>query len=320
MKQLFKLLSIIFLVITLSACSDNVDLPKKQPATKVETVQSDTETINSSTHESKENKVEEKESANTTKQSSEASRTQESSSPNVKKTAGTTEQIPVKLSLSVDGDTSKLEINGKTETVRYLLIDTPETNHPKLGVQPFGPEAKKRTTELLNSGQITIEYDIGERVDKYGRLLAYIYVDGKSVQETLLEEGLARVAYVYPPNTRYLSEFEAAEKRAKEKKIGIWSIDDYVSPKGFNSSQETSNNQSSNAKSSQKPTESKETVQTVKEQAEENVETESIKNEEKESYKNCTELRKVYPNGVPQDHPAYESKHDRDKDGWACEK
>lgn len=39
-----------------------------------------------------------------------------------------------------------------------------------------------------------------------------------------------------------------------------------------------------------------------------------------EYYKNCTELRKVYPSGVGQDHPAYASKHDRDKDGWACER
>ncbi|WP_313798955.1 excalibur calcium-binding domain-containing protein [Cytobacillus sp.] len=38
------------------------------------------------------------------------------------------------------------------------------------------------------------------------------------------------------------------------------------------------------------------------------------------SFKNCTELRKYYPNGVPSDHPAYERKHDRDNDGWACER
>ncbi|MEK4629053.1 MAG: stalk domain-containing protein [Solibacillus sp.] len=36
-------------------------------------------------------------------------------------------------------------------------------------------------------------------------------------------------------------------------------------------------------------------------------------------FKNCTEMRKVYPNGVQKSHPAYESKHDRDNDGWACE-
>ncbi|MEG0077439.1 MAG: excalibur calcium-binding domain-containing protein, partial [Anaerorhabdus sp.] len=37
------------------------------------------------------------------------------------------------------------------------------------------------------------------------------------------------------------------------------------------------------------------------------------------NFANCTELKKVYPDGVGQDHPAYRSKMDRDKDGWACE-
>ena len=39
-----------------------------------------------------------------------------------------------------------------------------------------------------------------------------------------------------------------------------------------------------------------------------------------QSFKNCTEMRKVYPNGVPSTHAAYASKHDRDGDGYACEK
>ena len=39
-----------------------------------------------------------------------------------------------------------------------------------------------------------------------------------------------------------------------------------------------------------------------------------------QSYQNCTLLRQDYPDGVPQGHPAYASKHDRDKDGWACER
>ena len=88
------------------------------------------------------------------------------------------------------------------------------------------------------SGKLTIEFDVGERVDKYGRLLAYVYIDGKSVQEQLLKEGLARVAYVYPPNTRYLSEFEEAQEEAKEKGIGIWSIENYVTDRGFNSEED----------------------------------------------------------------------------------
>lgn len=37
------------------------------------------------------------------------------------------------------------------------------------------------------------------------------------------------------------------------------------------------------------------------------------------TYANCTELRRAHPDGVPAGHPAYERKHDRDRDGWACE-
>ena len=130
--------------------------------------------------------------------------------------------IPVELVKVIDGDTIKINYEGNEQNVRYLLIDTPETNHPRLGKQPFGEEAKERNRELINSGKLEIEFDIGERIDKYGRLLAYIYVDGVSVQEKLLEEGLARVAYVYPPNTRHLDAYEIAQDKAKKARVGIW--------------------------------------------------------------------------------------------------
>ena len=150
-------------------------------------------------------------------------------------TSGTTAQVPVKLVKTIDGDTIKVLYNGKEINVRYLLIDTPETNHPRLGKQPFGDEAKERNRQLVNSGALTLEFDIGERIDKYDRLLAYVYVDGKSVQKTLLSEGLARVAYVYPPNTRHLTPFEEAQAEAKKKGLGIWSVENYATDSGFNS-------------------------------------------------------------------------------------
>ncbi|WP_309090101.1 thermonuclease family protein [Domibacillus sp.] len=157
------------------------------------------------------------------------------------KTKGVMEPIPAKLARPVDGDTAVFAFDadrdGKEEefSARFLLIDTPETRHPQLGRQPLGEEAKERTAELLKGGDITIEFDIGQRLDKYNRILVYVYVNGRSVQETLLEEGLARVAYVYPPNTRYLDEFEAKQEIAKKKKKGIWSMDGYVTERGFNS-------------------------------------------------------------------------------------
>ncbi|CAH0202757.1 SPBc2 prophage-derived endonuclease YokF [Peribacillus sp. Bi96] len=137
----------------------------------------------------------------------------------------------------VDGDTVKIKMpNGNEETVRLLLIDTPETVHPSKPVQPFGPEASKFTKDLMPAGsKVEVEPGIGER-DKYGRLLAYFYVDGKMVNKLLLEKGLARVAYVYAPNTKYLDELENIQKQAQKDQIGIWSIENYATSKGFDDS------------------------------------------------------------------------------------
>lgn len=132
----------------------------------------------------------------------------------------------------VDGDTVKIKVDGKEETVRLLLIDTPETVHPSKPVQPFGPEASSFTKELLTGKEIQLEMDIGER-DKYGRLLAYIYVDGQMVNELLLEKGLARVAYVYEPNTKYVDDFYEIQKQAQQEAVGIWSIENYATDQGY---------------------------------------------------------------------------------------
>lgn len=138
------------------------------------------------------------------------------------------------VSRVVDGDTINIKVNGKEETVRLLLVDTPETVHPSKPVQPFGPEASKLAKETLTPGkQVEIEIDISER-DKYGRFLCYLYIDGKMFNELLLEKGLARVAYVYAPNTRYVDQFYNVQKQAQAKEIGIWSIENYATDQGFN--------------------------------------------------------------------------------------
>lgn len=145
-----------------------------------------------------------------------------------------TEQIPVRVTSVIDGDTIKIQYEGKEETVRYLLIDTPETNHPRLGEQPLGKEATAENKQLIESGDVTIEFDEGGRFDDYGRMLAYIYVDGESVQKHLLESGLARVAYVFPPNTRHADEFEEVQQLAKKAGSGIWAYSNYATDRGFN--------------------------------------------------------------------------------------
>ncbi|MBG5844593.1 thermonuclease family protein, partial [Pseudomonas aeruginosa] len=135
------------------------------------------------------------------------------------------QRIPADFVRHVDGDTTVLKIEGKEQKVRFLLIDTPETVKPNTKVQPFGLEASKRTKELLSTAaEITFEYDQGDKKDRYGRALGYIFVDGTLLQKTLVREGLARVAYVKEPNTKYLLELEEAQEKVKNESLGIWSI------------------------------------------------------------------------------------------------
>ena len=144
------------------------------------------------------------------------------------------QRIPADFVRHVDGDTTVLKIDGKEQKVRFLLIDTPETVKPKTKVQPFGLEASKRTKELLSTAaEITFEYDQGDKKDRYGRALGYIFVDGTLLQKTLVREGLARVAYVKEPNTKYLLELEEAQEKVKNESLGIWSIPGYVTERGY---------------------------------------------------------------------------------------
>ena len=145
-----------------------------------------------------------------------------------------TSQVPLILVETIDGDTIKAKINGKVETIRYLLVDTPESKKPGMCVQPFAKEATRRNDELVRSGKLTMEMERGDTRDVYGRLLVYVFVDGESVQGTLLKGGYARLAYIMNPPYKYLSTFVAAENVAKKDRVKIWSEENYVSHYGFN--------------------------------------------------------------------------------------
>lgn len=137
---------------------------------------------------------------------------------------GDTTKYEVKFVRKIDGDTIKVKFNGQDLTVRYLNIDTPETVKKNTPVQEFGPEASEYNEKLLkNAKKVELEFDVKQKTDKYGRALAYIYADGKLVQEELLKEGLAEIKYVYEPDTRYLEIFKKAQNQAKSNKKNIWS-------------------------------------------------------------------------------------------------
>lgn len=123
----------------------------------------------------------------------------------------------------VDGDTIKVEINDKKETVRLIGIDSPETVDPRKPVQCFGKEASDKAKEVLNDQFITLEKDEtqGER-DKYGRLLRYIFLDDDTnFNKLMIDEGFAH-EYTYRIPYKYQKEFKQAEKEAREAKRGLW--------------------------------------------------------------------------------------------------
>lgn len=117
----------------------------------------------------------------------------------------------------VDGDTVEIE-NG--QKVRYIGIDTPETVKPRVVVQCFGKEASNRNKELVEGKTVELEKDISE-TDKYGRLLRYVWIDGKMINEQLVSEGYARIS-TFPPDVKYSQIFLAAEKEARLGNVGLW--------------------------------------------------------------------------------------------------
>lgn len=93
-------------------------------------------------------------------------------------TATNIEKQVVTYHRTIDGDTVELVMSGKVEKVRLLLIDTPEKGANAVQEQPYAQEAKKRLEELLTkANKISVSFEKSQRVDKYGRLLAYVFVD-----------------------------------------------------------------------------------------------------------------------------------------------
>lgn len=123
----------------------------------------------------------------------------------------------------IDGDTIEVEIDGTAEKIRLIGIDTPESVHPDQDRNvPYGSIASAFTKEQLSGQSVGLEFDVQER-DKYGRLLAYVYLGGKMFNEILLEQGHAVVS-TYPPNVKYVEQFTQLQQQAREQGVGLWSI------------------------------------------------------------------------------------------------
>ncbi len=122
----------------------------------------------------------------------------------------------------IDGDTIRVCcVFGDQVTVRYIGVDTPETHHPMKGVEHYGMEAAEANRKLVDGKTVRMEFDV-QQFDKYGRILAYVYLeDGTFVNAWLVENGYAMVMTV-PPNVKHQELFLKLQREAREAGRGLW--------------------------------------------------------------------------------------------------
>jgi micrococcal nuclease len=134
--------------------------------------------------------------------------------------AGRTPGRSAVVTRTVDGDTIYVRYRGREIDVRLIGIDTPETVDPSQPVGCYGPQASHFTERMLTGQSIQLEFDV-ERHDRYGRVLAYVWLRDRLFDRRLVAQGYAVVS-TYPPNVRYEPRFEAAQAVAMRDDRGLW--------------------------------------------------------------------------------------------------
>jgi micrococcal nuclease len=129
----------------------------------------------------------------------------------------------LEISKFVDGDTFWVKhADGREEKIRLIGINTPESrNTGRKQIEYFGKEASTYVKKFLTGKRVRLEYDV-QRLDRYKRTLAYVYLeDGTFLNAHLVEQGYATVA-TYPPNVKFASKFQELERKARSRKRGLW--------------------------------------------------------------------------------------------------
>lgn len=123
----------------------------------------------------------------------------------------------------IDGDTVKIDYNGKSTNVRLIGVDTPETVHPNKPVEFYGKEASNFTKNLLQGESVYLRYDV-ERTDQYGRLLAYVYrvPDGLFVNLEIVRQGYGHAYTRFP--FKHMELFRYYGNRARTAEKGLYGV------------------------------------------------------------------------------------------------
>lgn len=127
------------------------------------------------------------------------------------------------VSSVIDGDTFRIKYQGKTQSVRLLGIDAPESNKTRYKyLECFGIEAKNHLKSLIDKKKITLQFDPSQdQKDIYDRLLAYVFLDDENINQTMIEDGYAK-EYTYKTAYNYQSQFKQAEQSAQEQGMWLW--------------------------------------------------------------------------------------------------
>jgi micrococcal nuclease len=147
---------------------------------------------------------------------------------------------PAQVVSIVDGDTIKVSLNDKTESIRIIGIDTPETVDPRSPVQCFGREASNKMKELVSGKTVYLEGDPSQDDrDKYKRLLRFVFLsDGNDVGLSMIKDGFAH-EYTYDKPYKYQAAYVAAQREARDNHRGLWSdvcqitVAPTIAPKAF---------------------------------------------------------------------------------------
>lgn len=126
----------------------------------------------------------------------------------------------------IDGDTIDVQQNNEIGRVRLLGINTPESVDPRRPVECFGKEASKYMKSIASDQEVYLETDSAQsKYDKYGRLLAYVYLlDGQMLNRKMIADGYA-YEYTYDKSYKYQKDFKEFQNFAKNEARGLWASD-----------------------------------------------------------------------------------------------
>ena len=129
----------------------------------------------------------------------------------------------VKYDSCIDGDTFKVSVNNEIKTIRLLAVDTPEIDKNNKPADYYANEASEYTCKRIKEAKkIVLEYDPNsDKQDKYDRVLAWAFLDGDLLQSDLVENGYAKVAYLYN-DYKYTNVLIQKQELASAKNIGVW--------------------------------------------------------------------------------------------------